>query len=853
MRIYQPDDRRAIGLPRLLRFALREMRSGLRGFYVFVACVALGVAVITAVGALSDALRNGFESQGRSILGGDVTFARMHQRASAAEKAWLAGRGVMSETATMRTMARTLDGSEQSLAELKAIDTSYPLIGSVRLAGGATLEKATHEGGGAAVDRLLLEKLRLGVGDRMRLGTSEVPITAIVEQEPDTITDRVTYGPRVFVSITTLERTGLVQPGSLIRWRYALSLPDAGVAELTAIREEQRKALPETGFLVADRRDPSPQVTRTLERLRQFLTLLGLTALCVGGVGVANAVATFIDRRRKVIATYKSLGASGRTIFTIFLMQVLLIATIGIFIGLAIGMTIPLLLDHFYGEALPIRVSMTVGPWSILSAVIYGYLVSLVFTLWPLGRAELVRAGVLFRDEVAPERVRPRAYVIALTVLVLAALTLFAVLTSDSRRVAIYFCAALIAIFAVFIGLGTLITWLARRSPRLRPAELRLAIGNIGAPGGLTRSIVLSLGAGLSLLVAVALANASLVDELKTRIPRDSPDYFMLDLPRAEREAFATAVAREIPGARIAEAPMLRGRIVRLNGVPVEEIKNAGDAEWVLQGDRGLTYAEEVPTGSKVVAGTWWTPGHAGEPLVSFEVELAKKLSLKVSDAVTVNILGRNVTARVASLREVKWESLAINFVMVFSPSTLRSAPHNLLATITLPKDSILAQEARLSRALAASFPSMTSIRVKDAVAAFEAIFAKVMTAVRVAGSVTLAAGALVLAGALATAQRSRISQAVILKTLGASKWRIIAAHFLEYAVLAAFTTVFSVVLGSISAYIALTQIMDLEFVFSIRAVLDALLLALGLVFLFGSLGTWQVLRAPTVPYLRSQ
>jgi putative ABC transport system permease protein len=405
----------------------------------------------------------------------------------------------------------------------------------------------------------------------------------------------------------------------------------------------------------------------------------------------------------------------------------------------------------------------------------------------------------------------------------------------------------------VFIGLGALVTAFARRAPRLKPPELQLAVGNIGAPGGLTRSVVLSLGAGLSLLVAVALVDASLIEELSARLPNESPNYFVLDIPKSDRAAFGDLVRREAPEALIEDAPMLRGRIVRLNGTPAEEIKASAEADWVLRGDRGLTFSAELPKGSQVVAGAWWPADYAGEPLVSFEDDLAKRLGLKVGDTVTVNVLGRNVTARIANLREVKWESMTINFVMVFSPNTLQAAPYNLLATITLPKDASLAVEAQIARALAATYPSMTTIRVKDAVTAFETVFAKVMIAVRVAGSVTLLAGALVLAGALATAQRRRIKQAVILKTLGATKGRILASHFAEYIVLALLAAVFATLLGAIAAWIAVTQVLEVEFAFSLNAVLEALALALGLVGLFGGLGTWQVLRAPAVPYLRSE
>jgi putative ABC transport system permease protein len=307
------------------------------------------------------------------------------------------------------------------------------------------------------------------------------------------------------------------------------------------------------------------------------------------------------------------------------------------------------------------------------------------------------------------------------------------------------------------------------------------------------------------------------------------------------------------PAARVAQAPMLRGRMVKLGDIPVEQVKAPPEAAWVLTGDRGLTYSATLPEGTRVVEGTWWAADYAGEPLVSFDTEIARGLGLKVGDTVTINVLGRNVTARVANLREVKWESLSLNFVMVFSPNTLAGAPHNLLTTITLPKDVTLADEAKLARDLGKAFPATTAIRVKDAIDSFNAIFERIMVAVRAAGSVTLMAGALVLAGALATAQRRRIKQAVILKTIGATRRRILASHLIEYAILALATSAIALVAGTIAAWITTSGVMEFPFSFSWRTAAQAILLALALVAVFGGYGTWRVLREPAVPYLRSE
>ena len=846
--------RASVSMPLVLRLAARELRSGLSGFYVFIACVALGVMVITGVGALSDALKSGFEKQGALLLGGDVTVSRPHTRATDVERRWIDGFGRSSETATMRTMGRRIDGEDQALIELKAVDGAYPLVGAVTLESGGALDEALTRG--VVADPMLLERLKLTAKDRIWIGEAEFDIAAVLKSEPDGLADRVAYGPRVLLTHDQMAKTGLVQPGALIRWKYAVALTESSEPiepRLVSFRERVKKDLPESGFSVTDRRDPSPQVTKTLERLRQFLTLLGLTALVTGGVGVANAVATFIDMRRKVIATMKSVGATGATVFSVFLVQVLAMALIGVAVGLSLGLLIPPILTHVLAGYLPVAPEFALSVQSVGLAVAYGLLVALLFALWPLGRAEKVRASVLFRDEVDPSGAWPAPRVLALIAACAATLVAIAVLSSESRTIAASFVGGLAVVLALFWALGGLVTWAARRMKRPRRPELALAIANIGAPGGLTRSVVLSLGAGLSLLVAVALTDASIVNELESRLPASSPAYFVIDITKKDQEAFRATVLREASGAEIEDAPMLRGRMVALKGVPVEEIKAPPEAQWVLTGDRGLSYSDRVPAGSVVVEGEWWKPGYSGEPLVSFEADLARNLDLKVGDMITVNVLGRNLTAKISNLREVKWESLALNFVMVFSPNTLAGAPHNLLATISLPDSVGTVEEVRLARALGKAFPAVTAIRVKEAIEAFNTVFEKVMAAVRVAGSVTLLAGALVLAGAMATAQRRRILEAVILRALGATRARILAAHVAEYLLLATVAALAATVLGSIVAYLVITQLMDLPFAFSGSAVIGALATAAMLVLVFGAVGTWRVLSARPVPYLRTQ
>lgn len=837
-----------------MRFAMRELRAGLGGFGIFIACIALGVAVITGVGALTDALLNGFAAQGRQLLGGDVALRRIHQRAGSEERAQFAKLGRVSETATMRAMARLESGDDQALVEIKAVDAAYPLLGGLRLEGGKDVDDALRRRSGAIVAQSLLDRLNLKIGESIRLGRALLPIAGVIAHEPDKISARLAFGPRVMVSHETLATTGLVQPGTLINWRYAIVSPEAEaapVATVLKLRAALKEALGDSGFIVRDRREPSPSISRLLNRLRQFMTLLGLSALLIGGVGVANAVKTFVDKRRSVIATYKSVGATNGMVFGIYLAQVMLIAITGTLIGVVAGSAVPVILANTYGSVLPIELGNSFTWVNTATGLVYGLLVTLLFVMWPLGQAERIRPAALFRDEVGDgERLPSRRVLIGLGILSVA-LAVFAAWATGAPKLALGFLAGMVAILAAFWLIGYGVTWLARRVPRPRRPELALAITGLAAPGGLARSVVLSLGAGLSLLVAVALVDASLVGELRGRMPENGPDYFAIDIAKADEAAFVREIRAVSPDATIELAPMLRGRIVRLKGVAAEKAKIEPGARWVLNGDRGLTYSRTVPKGSKLVAGEWWGKDDGGEPQVSFAAKLAREMNLAIGDTITVNILGRNITARIASLREIEWESLAINFVMVFSPSTLSAAPHNLLATVRFPQAATNEMKALAARTLGRKLPNVTMINVRDAINSFAEVFAKVMMAVRVAAGITLLAGALVLAGALATAQRRRVLQAVVLKCIGATRRKLLLSHFAEYGLLSLITATIALLVGTIAAWVVTSQVLETELVLSWFAVVSALAVSVALILAFGAFGTWRVLAAKPLPVLR--
>ncbi|MCB8819073.1 ABC transporter permease [Microvirga rosea] len=841
--------------PLILRLALRELRAGLRGFGIFLACIALGVAAIAGVSSLSRSLTEGISREGRRILGGDMAFSLLQREASDRERAYLMSKGSVASVATMRAMAIAGDKGS-ALVELKAVDGAYPTVGSLETDPPVPTTDlfALRDGAyGAAVDSALLARLDLKVGDRIKVGEAAIDLRASLVSEPDKIANGIGFGPRLLVSQDALKATGLVQPGSLVRWTYRVIVPPAQSTDLglAAIAEDAKRVLPEAGWDIRDRVNADPRFARNIERFTQFLTLVGLTALLVGGVGVANAVRGFIDRKRASIATLKSLGAPGGQVVVLYLTQVLLIAAIGILIGLVVGGALPFLVTGLFGHLLPIPIQPTLAGTELGIALLYGILTALVFALLPLGRAHDIPVSGLFRDQIEPERRWPRRrYILALGI-ALAALVGLSVIAAYDRRIAFMFIAAATASFVLlrFVALG--IMALARRLPRPHRTAPRLALANIHRPGALTPSLVLSLGLGITLLVTLALIDSNLTRQLRQTLPEHAPSFFFLDIPNAQADAFESFLKQQAPDASMERVPMMRGRLVTLRGVPVSEIKASEDVSWVLDGDRGITYARTPPEGSQLVAGSWWPEDYRGKPLVSFDAKIAEGLGLKLGDEVTVNVLGRNLTATIANLRQVEWRSLGINFVMVFSPNTFAGAPHTHLATVTFPDGSDAATDARLLRSAALTYPMVTSIRVKDALEAVDDVVSQLVMAIRGASSIALIASLLVLAGALAAGHRARLYDAVVLKTLGATRGRLVLAYALEYGFLGAATAIFGLLAGSLAAYLITTRVMNLSFVPDLSGAILASLLAVLVSVCLGLLGTWRILSQKPALYLR--
>jgi len=838
-----------------LRYALRELRSGLRGFYVFIACIALGVMAISGVGSVAASLGEGLAREGRTLLGGDIAFSLIQREAKPDEVAFLRARGQVSVAATMRAMARTVDG-RLALVEIKAVDGQYPMLGELTLDPKLPIaDVLTERDGafGAAVDSTLLARLDLKLGDRLTIGGATFQLRSLVDAEPDRLAGGLGFGPRFLISEQALRATGLLQPGSLVRWIYRLKLPDNAASDTStsALIDEVRTALPEAGWEIRSRSNASPQLERTISRFTQFLTLVGLAALLVGGVGVANAVKSHIDRRRDVIAAFKALGATGRDVFAIYLTQVTVLAVIGSVIGLAVGAALPFIIVGLFGKLLPLPVVPALHPGDLALSFLYGLLTALAFGLWPLGRVHDVPVAALFRETVTGEGQRPRWRYLVLMAIVIALLIAVAVGLAYDKRVAAVFVVASILVFAVLRGIAALLMALARRLPRSRITMLRLAIANIYRPGALTPSVVMSLGLGLAVLVTITQIDGNLRRQFMAALPDRAPSFYFIDIPTNDAGRFGEFLKATAPQSTVEDVPMLRGRIVAARGVKAEDLNASSDSEWVLQSDRGLTYTGEIPKGSKIVEGAWWGADYSGPPLVSIEKKIADGLGLKLGDPIIVNVLGRDITATIGNMRTVDWQSLGINFVLVFSPNAFKGAPHTHIATLTEthPDPS---GDARIIKSVADAFPTVTSVRVREALETIGTVVTNLVLAIRGASAVTLISAILVLGGALAAGHRHRVYDAVILKTLGATRARLLGAYALEYLMIGFATAVFGVISGSIAAWLIVTRLMTLSFVWQAGSATGVVAAALIVTVGLGLVGTLLALNQKPATVLRN-
>jgi len=824
-----------------LRLALRDLRRGGRGLVLLALCLFLGTAALAGIGSLSASMLAALEANGRTLLGGDLELRLSQRRVTPEETDAMRRLGRVSETVTMRSMATAASG-EPVLVAVKAVDGAWPLLGRYAQESGAVARRPGP--GQAAVARALADRLSLRVGDRLRVGASELRVSGIVAEEPDQLGEGFSLGPRVLVATDTLDRAGLIQPGSLYEARYRLLLRTPAEARATGDRWRRRFA--DAGWSATTAGNAAGGLRRGIGQLGQFLLLVGLAALAVSGVGVGSGVAGYLAGKTRSIAVLKVLGARSGLVAGIFLAQLALVALVGAGAGLALGAAVPWIVSAVAGDALPVQPRLALYPAPLLLAAALAGIAGLMFALPALARARAVPAAALLRDALAPGRrsLRVAGAVAALA----AALAGLAVATATDQALAAGFVGATAVLLGALWLLGVGVRAGVARLPRSRRPLVRLAVANLHRPGAQTDRLVVALGLGFSLFAGLAAVNTSLASAMESTAPAKAPRFFAVDLQPEDAAAFGRAIRAASPGARIESTPSLRGSVVALNGRRIETMRLPPGA-WVARGDRTITWSATVPPRNQVVAGRWWPADYRGAPLVSIEDHAAAVLGLKVGDRITVSVLGVDVEARIAALRRIDWSGLGLNFAIVFSPGLIQEAPHALLAGVySGPR-----ADGAVARAVAAAVPGVTLIRVGDVIGRLGEVLGQVAFAVRVAAGATVAAGIAVLVGAVAASGRARRADAVVLRLLGATRAQLLGAQAIEYALLAALLCVIAAAVGTAAAWYAVVQLFELPFRPDWLAVAGTLAAAAAATVAVGVVGNLPVLRVRPAAALRSE
>lgn len=789
------------------RLARRELRGGLKGFRIFLACLSLGVAAIAGVGSVRSGIEAGLAREGAALLGGDAEMEFTYRFASDSERDWMAAQALaVSEVADFRSMA--VAGDTRALTQVKAVDAAYPLVGEVTLDPAIPLDEALagRQGlPGAVLDPLLIAQLGIGVGDTFRLGTQEFVLSAALTGEPDGAADGFMLGPRSLVRTEDLAKSGLLAPGTLYSTKYRLDLPEG--ADLAMLERQAKRQFEDSGLRWRDARNGAPGIATFVERLGAFLILVGLSGLAVGGVGVSSAVRAYLAGKTQVIATLRSLGADQRLIFQTYFLQIGALSAVGIGLGLLLGGGVPVLLGPVIGAQLPVPADFALYPAPLAEAAVYGGLTALIFTLWPLARTGEVRAATLFRDAMAGARALPPWRYVLITAALTGVLIAVAVAFSGTWRLTIWTAGgvmlALFALALAALGLRRLARALA---PLARGrAAWRWALSAIGSARDEATPVVLSLGLGLSVLAAVGQIDGNLRGAIARDLPGKAPSFFFVDIQKDQIDGFLDRLRGDDQVSRIEHAPMLRGVITRINGQPAKDV--AGD-HWVLRGDRGVTYAGAKPENTKVTAGEWWAEDYDGPPLISFAATEGAEMGLELGDEITINILGRDITGTLASFREVDFSTAGMGFILAMNEAALAGAPHSFIATVYATEEA----EPAILNDLTSAYPNITAIRVRDAIDRVSGLLSGIAAATSWGAAATLLTGFLVLIGAAAAGAPARRYEAAVLKTLGATRGKILASFALRAAFLGAGAALVALAAGIAGGWAVMHFVMETGF-----------------------------------------
>ena len=833
-----------------VRFAARELRSGVAGFRIFLACLALGVAAIAAAGSTAQAFREGLGAQAREILGGDLRAGIDQRRFTASERALMEAQGKVSYTAALRAMAQTPAG-ERRLVQLRGVDDAYPLAGTVKISGTPSLKEALKpkDGiAGAVVEQALLDRLHLKIGDHFLAGNLPLAVRGVIVSEPDRMSRGFALGPRVLTGLNDVERAGFLAPGYLFEEVARITIPAGADPK---VREAQLEATLAEDVRVTERSNAAGGFRRLIDQLEYFLGFIGLASLVAGGLGVSGAVGAYLEARKPSIAVLKALGAEGPFIRDMYLIQIALLALLGVCIGVGIGACAPLILGEIAKNELPVPALFAIYPLPLIKAGTFGLLAAAAFSLIPLARARATPPASLLRRDVTARMTFSAESTFAL--IAAAGLAALAVITAPTPLAAAIMIGGVAASFLVLWLLGLAAAFGAGSIRRFMRGAARIGVSNLAGPHSAARTASPAIGLGIALLTAVVLIQGSLLAQVTQAAPETAPAMVFMDIPGDHAAKFDTTVAaafgRTLTGRDYLRFPYISGRVISIAGHDVDRANMRGTGRRLLDNDLAMSAIAAQPENAAISEGRWWPADYAGPALASLDEAVAKGAGVRLGDTLVVEVLGVQIEARVASLRKVDFGGFGPTFTLILDPHALAGAPLRQIAIAKASK----AEELRATRDLGADFAGVNVISVREQLESAATLFDRLSLAIRGAAAVAALAGLLVLAGAIAAGALERAREAAILKVLGGSRWQILSAYAIEYGSVGMIAGLAGAALGFAAAWPVVTRVFEAKFLFDLSGIAVLVGVASTLTGISGLIAAAFALSRRPAPVLRGQ
>jgi putative ABC transport system permease protein len=806
--------KRALSWKRAGAIGWRDLRSAPGKFGFVVLSVAVGVAALVGVRGFSESFRRTLSTEARSLMAGDLT-ARLFHLPTAEEKdkiAAIAQPGGIRTTWVTETvsMASAPPDPVPLLVSLKVVDPAeYPYYGTAELEPAMSLQAAL-EGDSAVVAEEFLIRLNAQVGQTLRLGGRSFRIAAVLKQEPDRLSAGAGLGPRVMISQAALERTGLLAPGSRASQKLLMKLPPQ--ADPVALRKQVETALPDAQ--VMDFKEGNPGLNRGLDNATAILSLICLVAMVLGAIGVAMAMHAHLEQRMDMLAILKAVGASSGDLLRIFLLQTLGLGLAGGLLGVAAGVGVMAALPAVFGELLPVHATLEF-PWrSVAAGLGTGLLTTLLFCLPPLLDVRNVRPVLVLRRlvEQGPEGIGgwfarwwARRLQLGISVVVIAALGGIAWALSDSVKVggwfALIFTIALVVLLVLAaVALRTLRFLLNRVRLRL-PSFLRHGLSNLYRPGNQSAAVLAALGTGVMLILAIYLMQAMLLRDIRETASPKLPNVFLIDVTTDEIAGVKEFFARQ-PG--VSQAldlmPVVTGRFVSLNGKPLDQLKEQHFPRRMLE-NAELSWADAPPAGDKVTQGKWWNDSGAAE--LAIGEGTAQRLHLGLGSAVELEVGGMVRALKVSAIYRADGQHLGARVVFVLPSGQLKDQ----LATWYGGAHIDPKQVAAMERALFATYPTISVINLADVLERIESVVDQITFVVRFLAGFSIFAGLMILASSIASTRFRRMREAVVLKTLGATRLRIVRTFSVEFSVLGLLAGTVGVIFANVLTRVLLRKL----------------------------------------------